>query len=59
MVFVRAAVRLEHYFDPLPLWRRIARGGLTVVEVPDGHYDMVGRNAHLIAVAIDRALESA
>jgi acetoacetyl-CoA synthetase len=56
IVFVRAALRLGEYFDPIPLWRRIGRGGLMIVEIPDGHLDMVGRNAPLVAAALERAL---
>lgn len=56
ILFFRAAITLVEYFDPLPLWRRIARGGLKVVEIPDGHLDMVGRHAQLVGAALDRAL---
>lgn len=59
ILFVRAALRMGEYFDPIPLWRRIGRGGLTIVEIPDGHLDMVGRNAPLVAAALDRALMDA
>ncbi|MDQ3060877.1 MAG: acetoacetate--CoA ligase [Pseudomonadota bacterium] len=59
IIFVRASVRLVEYFDPVPLWRRVGRGGLKVVEVPDGHMDMVGRHAPLVAAALERALAEA
>ena len=59
ILFVHAAIRLVEYFDPLPLWRRVGRGGMTVFEVPDSHLDVVGRHADLVAVALDRALADA
>ena len=59
VLYVRAAVELGTYFNPLPLWQRVASRGLIVVEVPDGHLDMVGPNAHLVAAAIDRELDKA
>jgi acetoacetyl-CoA synthetase len=59
IVYVHAANELGEYFDPMPLWRRIAQGGLMVVDVPDGHYEMVAQNAPLIAAALDLRLHSA
>ena len=37
IVYVRAALRDEDRGDPLPLYRKIARGGLTIAEVPGNH----------------------
>jgi acetoacetyl-CoA synthetase len=59
IVYVRAAVTQGQYYDPMPLWQRLANGGLKIVEVPDGHLDMLGPNAQLVAAAIDRALMNA
>lgn len=59
ILFVHAGIRLVEYFDPLPLWRHVGRGGLTVLEVPDSHLDVVGRHADLVAAALDRALADA
>ena len=56
IVYVRTGVRLGEYIDPLPLWRGLALGGLTIVEVPGGHYEMVGLNVRVVAAALDQAL---
>ena len=58
IVYAHAAIPLGDYFDPMPLVQRIASGGLKVVEVPDGHLDMVSVNAELIAAALDHELLS-
>jgi acetoacetyl-CoA synthetase len=59
IIYVRAAIPLVDYFDPMPLWRRIARSGLTVIDIPDGHLDLLGSNAKLVAAALDHALAAA
>ena len=60
IVYVHAAIALDgNYFDPLPLVRRIACSGLKIVEVPDGHLDLVGLNSKLVAAAFDRELATA
>jgi acetoacetyl-CoA synthetase len=59
MLYVRAEIQLGNYFDPLLLWQSVASRGLVVVKVPDGHLDMVGPNAHLVAALIDRELDKA
>jgi acetoacetyl-CoA synthetase len=59
IVYVRAAIALGDYFDPLPLWQRIAEGGLVIADVPGGHLDMQGPNAQRVAAALDRALAGA
>ena len=56
IVDVHAAIPQGKYVDPMPLWRRAACGGLTVVEFGDGNLDILGLNAQLVASAIDRAL---
>ena len=56
MVYVHTAIPQWKYVDPMPLWRRVACGGLTVVEVGDGNLDILWPNAQLVASAIDRAL---
>ena len=58
IVYAHAAMPLEGYSDPMPLVQAIASGGLKVVEVPDGHLDMVSVNAGLIAAALDHELLS-
>ncbi|SAL07268.1 acetoacetyl-CoA synthetase [Caballeronia arationis] len=57
VLYVRAARLAEGRGDPLPLWQRLARGGLDVAEVDSDHVAMmfepdVGR----VADALDRAL---
>ena len=59
VLYIRAEDQIGGYFDPLPFWQSVVRGGLTVVEVPGGHLDMLGRNAPLVAAALDRALVNA
>lgn len=56
ILFVRAEIALVEYFDPLPLWRRVGHGGVTVLETPGSHLDVVMRHAPLVAAALDRAL---
>jgi acetoacetyl-CoA synthetase len=56
VLYIRAENQIWDYFDPLPFWQRVARGGLTVVEVPGGHLDLLGANVPLVAAALDRAL---
>jgi acetoacetyl-CoA synthetase len=56
LTYVRAADRLGNYYDPLPLWRRVACAGIAVVPVPGGHLDMLGPHVLGVAAAIDGAL---
>jgi acetoacetyl-CoA synthetase len=57
MFHIRAAIQLGNYVDPMPLWRKIARKGLVVLEVPGQHLELVAANATAVAAAIDRALK--
>ena len=41
ILYVDALTPLVELADPMPLWRRIARAGLKVVEVEGGHSDMI------------------
>ena len=60
IVYVHAAIALDgDYSDPMPLMRRIACCGLRIVEVPNGHLDLVGLNSKLVAAALDRELATA
>jgi len=46
--------------DPLPVWRKIARGGLEIDVTPGDHDEMIsGANAKALAVALARHLEGA
>ncbi|SAK51521.1 acetoacetyl-CoA synthetase [Caballeronia fortuita] len=55
IVYVRAASREEDRGDPLPLWRKIARGGLTVAEVPGNHAGVIEEpGVYAAAAALDR-----
>jgi acetoacetyl-CoA synthetase len=59
VLYIRAEDQIGGYFDPLPFWQRVARAGLTVIEVPGGHLDLLGPNAPLVAAALDGALVKA
>jgi acetoacetyl-CoA synthetase len=60
IVYVRGAVRLEERGDPMLLWRRVARGGLVIAEVPGGHEDMlVEPNLQAVANLLDQGLANA
>jgi acetoacetyl-CoA synthetase len=55
IVYVRAAKRLEGHGDPLQLWHRLARRGLTVVEVECDHVElMFAPDVHAAVAALDR-----
>jgi acetoacetyl-CoA synthetase len=56
VVHIRAAVDIGEYYDPMPLWRQLARAGSVVLEVPGDHFEMVGANAAAVAAALERAL---
>ncbi|MGF6757763.1 acetoacetyl-CoA synthetase [Paraburkholderia sp. GAS42] len=57
IVYVRAAVGQNGRGDPLPLWRRVARAGLEVVEVSGDHNGMIAEpNVHVVAAVLDRGL---
>ncbi|MGF6570587.1 acetoacetyl-CoA synthetase [Paraburkholderia sp. GAS333] len=57
ILYVRALIRTEGPGDPLPLWRRVARGGLKVIDVAAGHSDMIASpKADTVAAALDAAL---
>jgi acetoacetyl-CoA synthetase len=49
--------RFHLFADPLPVWRRVARGGIDLVRVPGPHVGMVKGNAgRAIAAKIDADL---
>jgi acetoacetyl-CoA synthetase len=55
--FVPEVRRFHLYADPLPVWRRVAQGGLDVEPVPGPHVGMVsGERAAVLARLIDRRL---
>ena len=57
IVYVRATTRQDDRSEPMPLWRRVAHGGLEIAEVPGNHNDMIVEpNVQLVAAALDRAL---
>jgi acetoacetyl-CoA synthetase len=56
VLYLRAAQPMGGFFDPVPAWRRVARGGLEVVCLPGGHLDVVGRNARIVATHLDARL---
>ncbi|SAL24147.1 acetoacetyl-CoA synthetase [Caballeronia cordobensis] len=54
IVYVRASGREEDRGDPLPLWRKIARRGLTVAEVPGDHGGVIeDPGVYAAAAALD------
>ena len=60
IVYVRSTTRLEERGDPMLLWRRVARGGLVIAEVPGDHEDMlVEPNLQVVAARLDQELENA
>lgn len=55
VVFLRAAIPTAG--DPLPLWRKMVRGGLEVSVTPGDHDEMInGANAKALALALARHL---
>jgi acetoacetyl-CoA synthetase len=57
IIYVRAEIRQKERGDPMPLWRRVARAGLAIADVPGSHDDMVVEpNVRLVAAELDRAL---
>ncbi|ACC76009.1 acetoacetate--CoA ligase [Paraburkholderia phymatum] len=57
ILYVRATSRLDEHGDPMLLWRRVARGGLAIVEVPGSHDDLVVEpNLRIVAALLDNAL---
>ena len=57
IVYVRAATRQDDRGEPMPLWRRVAHGGLVIAEVSGNHNDMIVEpNVQLVAAALDRVL---
>lgn len=58
--FVPEVRRFHLYPDPLPVWRRVAGGGLTLERVPGPHVGMVsGERAPVLAAQIDESLRAA
>jgi acetoacetyl-CoA synthetase len=53
LIYLRAAVPLGGYCDPLPVWKRLARSGLRVVKLPGAHLDLVRRTSAHAAQAMD------
>ena len=59
IVYIRADEPMGGFFDPMPAWRRLARGGLEVIHVPGAHLDVIARNAPLVAMHLDSLLAAA
>ncbi|MPW21329.1 acetoacetate--CoA ligase [Paraburkholderia sp. CNPSo 3157] len=60
IVYVRATVPQKERGDPLPLWRRVARGGLVIAEVSGTHGEiLVEPNLRVVAALLDRGLANA
>jgi acetoacetyl-CoA synthetase len=56
VAFIRADILQGGHFDPMPVWRRVARRGLDVIDVPGTHMDVIGSNVELVALHIDTLL---
>ncbi|SAL81604.1 peptide synthase/polyketide synthase [Caballeronia terrestris] len=57
VLYVRAARLAEGRGDPLPLWQKVARGGLVVAEVDSDHVAMMFEPVvRLVADELDRAV---
>ncbi len=56
VLFVRARMPLDGYLNPMPVWRKVLRGGLQVVRVPGTHLELVRAQGPQVAAIIDRAL---
>jgi acetoacetyl-CoA synthetase len=58
IVYLRAAIPLGGYCDPLPIWKRIAGAGLRIVPLPGAHLDLVRTTSVHAARAIDQQLQA-
>jgi acetoacetyl-CoA synthetase len=57
--FFRVEHPREDQGDPLPVWRRMVRGGLTVENVPGSHADVVAEpNVRVLAEKVSAHLPS-
>jgi acetoacetyl-CoA synthetase len=55
--FLPEVRRFHLYADPLPVWRRVAEGGIEIKRVPGPHVGMVsGERAEIVASQIDETL---
>lgn len=58
VVLFRAASRAPGFPDPLPTWKRVARGGLDTVSIPSDHLGLIQEPAvWQLAAGLDRYLE--
>jgi thioesterase domain-containing protein len=59
-VFIRVSGRDPHLCDPIRIWTRVVRGGLTVVPVHGGHFDVLEEpNVAAVAGHVDTLLARA
>lgn len=57
IVYLRAAIRQEEWGDPTMRLRHLGQVGLTIIEVPGNHNDMLSEpNVQEVAAVLDRAL---
>jgi acetoacetyl-CoA synthetase len=59
VVFIYAETRLGNYFDPMPVWRRVASRGVQVINVAGSHLELVRSNAPVVAQHLDLLLAGA
>jgi acetoacetyl-CoA synthetase len=60
IVFLRAQIPQDGRGNPLPLWQRIARAGLMVIDIPGDHNGLVLEpNVAHVAAALNEVLKYA
>jgi acetoacetyl-CoA synthetase len=59
VLFVRTSELLPGYFDPMPVWRRVLHGPLSITQLDGPHLDIVRTQASALAGVIDAALAEA
>ncbi|MBV9734611.1 MAG: acetoacetate--CoA ligase [Acidisphaera sp.] len=60
ITFFRAMTGERVGFDPVSIWRKVARGGVAVHVIPGDHDSMIARpNAEVLAAALTRCLKDA
>jgi len=58
IVFVRSTEPFGPFFDPMPVWRRVAGDRIERITQPGAHLDLVRTHAGRVAAALDQALEA-
>ena len=53
---MRAAEPFGPFFDPMPVWRRVAGGRLRQINMPGAHLELVQHTAGRVGAELDAAL---